>query len=65
MISEVTKTLAPTFWKHVLAAYDVLTLTSTEMDQFEDQEWLQEDGGVNSIKLQTIRRGTHHADEEH
>lgn len=51
--------------KHVLAAYDVLTLTSSEMDQFEDQEWLQEDGGVNSIKLQTIRRGIYDAEEEH
>ena len=52
--------------KHVLAAYDVLTLTSSEMDHFEDQEWLQEDGGVNSIKLQTIRRGMYNveADDE-
>jgi len=50
--------------KHVLAAHDVLTLSSIEMDQFEEHDWSQEDGGVNSIKMQTIRRGYYEEEQE-
>jgi hypothetical protein len=41
-----------------------LALTTTEMDQPGDQEWLQEDGGVNDIKLQSIRRRIYDAEYE-
>jgi hypothetical protein len=55
-----------TLLAHVLAAYEVLTLKSHEMDQLDEasDELEQIDGGVNRIKLnKAIRRGIYEGDD--